>query len=458
MSDLNSARHVDVLARADTLPLWQVVNLLGNDRYSDYFVYEDPAGLTVATGVRGSIDVYSDRVEMRWNGVVDSRPLLGGDPFAALQDALDSLPHPWKAYGWMAFETSYHRYAPAEFDRVVRHLAHLQIPEAEAHWSGDGWTASGELAATLASSASAAPDNLERRTLPSVDLGDDRCDYTGRVRRAVAEIRNGLYPKVILSRTVSVPAELDLPATWALGRTANTPARSFLLRSSTAASPFEMAGFSPELVAAVHEDGRVITEPVAGTRALGISAASDDRAVHELRTDSKELAEHAMSVRESVNELTQICRDGSVTVSDFMSIRRRGSVQHLGSTVDGLLVPGTRPMTALAALFPAITASGLPKSTCIEAISRLDACERGPYSGATLVATSEGDLESALVLRSCFSDGESTWLRAGAGIVAESTPEREFDETCEKLRSMSPYLVSRDHHPEATPILQGAPQ
>lgn len=458
MADLDSAVREDVLARADTLPLWQVSNLLGSERLSDYFVYEDPEGLTVATGVRGSIDVYSDRVEVHWAGFLDSQPLRGEDPFTALQAALDGLPRPWKAYGWMAFETCYHRYVPAEFDRVVRHLAHLQIPELAAHWDGD-WTGSDTLVAALRGSGSTAPDSLAHRMI-AVELDADHCDYTGRVRRAVAEIRSGLYPKVILSRKIPVPVfgAVDLPATWALGRSANTPARSFVLRSSTPAASFEMAGFSPELVAAVLENGQVVTEPVAGTRALGISAEADARAVHELRTDSKELAEHAMSVRESIHELTQVCRDGSVAVSDFMSIRRRGSVQHLGSTVSGKLVPGTRPTAALAALFPAITASGLPKTECIEAISRLDAHERGPYSGATLVANSEGRLEAALVLRGCFSDGDRTWLRAGAGIVAESTPEREFEETCEKLRSMSPYLVGRDRHPENTPLLQGAPQ
>ena len=126
-----------------------------------------------------------------------------------------------------------------------------------------------------------------------------------------------------------------------------------------------------------------------------------------------------------------------------MEVRERGSVQHLASTVKGTLAEGESPWRALEVVFPSITASGVPKTAAVDAIDRLESRRRGPYSGAVLVASSSGELEATLALRTVFSSGGKAWLRAGAGIVAQSTPEREFEETCEKLGSVAPYVIPR---------------
>ena len=136
---------------------------------------------------------------------------------------------------------------------------------------------------------------------------------------------------MILSRSVDVPFALDFPSTYRLGRRHNTPARSFLLQLSG----FRALGYSPELVAAVHDDGVVVTEPLAGTRALGRGAARDRQAREELESNTKEIVEHAMSVRSSLQEIDEVAEPGSAAVVDFMTVRERGSVQHLGSTVTG---------------------------------------------------------------------------------------------------------------------------
>ncbi len=241
------------------------------------------------------------------------------------------------------------------------------------------------------------------------------------------EIAAGHYHKVILSRCVAVPFALDFPATYRLGRRHNTPARSFLLR----VAGVRAVGYSPELVAAVHGNGVVVTEPLAGTRALGRGAARDRRACNELQSNPKEIAEHAISVQGAFREINEVARGGSAAITDFMTVRERGSVQHLGSTVSARLHPSKDRMDALEALFPAVTASGIPKSAGIDAILRLDETPRGLYSGAVGVFSADGGLDAALTLRAAYEQNGQTWLRAGAGVVAASQPEREFEETCE---------------------------
>ncbi|MFV2179049.1 salicylate synthase [Actinomadura sp. LOL_011] len=260
--------------------------------------------------------------------------------------------------------------------------------------------------------------------------------YRARVARAVADIGAGRYQKVIVSRRLDVPYPVDVPATYVRGRAANTPARSFLLDLDG----FQATGFSPEVLASVEADGTVMTQPLAGTRAFGRGADADARTRRELESDPKEIFEHAVSVRTSQDELYEVCAPGSVRVTGFMTVKERGSVQHLGSSVSGVLAPGRTCWDALDALFPGVTASGIPKPAAVEAIGGLEE-HRGLYAGAVLAVSHDGALDSALVLRALYSRDGRAWLRAGAGIVSGSTPEREYEETCEKLSSIAPHVV-----------------
>jgi salicylate synthetase len=273
----------------------------------------------------------------------------------------------------------------------------------------------------------------------AIDVAVDAGDYRARVSAAIDDIAANRYHKVILSRCLDVPFALDFPSTYRLGRRHNTPARSFLLRLGG----FRALGYSPEVVAAVHDDGVVVTEPLAGTRALGRGAAHDRQARDDLESDSKEIVEHAMSVRSSLREITEVAEPGSAAVVDFMTVRERGSVQHLGSTVTGRLDASKDRMDALETLFPAVTASGIPKAAGVEAILRLDESPRELYSGAVVMFSADGGLDAALTLRSAYERDGRTWLRAGAGIIAASDPDREFEETCEKLATLAPHLVAR---------------
>ena len=406
----------------------------------EYVLYERAGQWVLASGVRAMIELDSDEVRVIRDGV--TRPQRwSGRPGAVLGEAIDRLLlETDQLFGWIAFEFGVYRYG------LQRRLA-PRTPLARVFWPRTRIVVTREavqLWGTTAVHRDAVLGLLgdgvpEVRRARGVDVVADPSGYRDRVASAVAEITAGRYHKVILSRSVEVPFPLDFPSTYRLGRRHNTPVRSFLLRLGG----IRAVGYSPELVAAVHDDGIVVTEPLAGTRALGRGMARDRQARDDLESNSKEIVEHAISVRSSLQEMAEIAEPGSAVVTDFMTVRERGSVQHLGSTISGRLGPSNDRMDALEALFPAVTASGIPKAGGVEAILRLDDGLRGLYSGAVVMFSADGGLDAALTLRAAYERDGKTWLRAGAGIIEESTPEREFEETCEKLSTLAPYLVAR---------------
>jgi anthranilate synthase component 1/salicylate synthetase len=200
-------------------------------------------------------------------------------------------------------------------------------------------------------------------------------------------------------------------------------------------------GFSPETVLIAEAGGLVVrTNPLAGTRALAGDDGDDARAA-ELLADPKEVFEHAIAVKAAFEELRAVCHPGSTVIDDYMSVVRRGSVQHLGSQVSGCLPADRTCWDAFEAVFPAVTASGIPKTAALRCISLLESRPRGLYAGAVLTVGRDGSMDAAVALRTLFEQDGTAWLQAGAGIVAASDPVREYEETCAKLRSLAPYVV-----------------
>jgi salicylate synthetase len=406
----------------------------------DYLVYERDGEWTLASGVRAAIELDSDELRLMAGDVVEQRSWTG-NPGAVIGEAVDRLLLATdRLYGWVAFEFGAYRFglqhrlpSGTPLARIFQPHTQIVITETEVRFGDADTRYTRVLQRLLADGVPAAPAPTP------VDVRSDGADYRGRVATAIAEIDAGRYQKVILSRRFDVPFALDFPATYRVGRKHNTPARSFLLR----AGGIRALGFSPELVAAVHEDGMVVTEPLAGTRALGRGVDHDRAARDELESDSKEIVEHAISVRSSLQEIAEVAVPGTAVVKDFMTVRERGSVQHLGSTVGARLHASMNRMDALEALFPAVTASGIPKAESVDAILRLDECPRSLYSGAVVTFSADRAMDAALALRAAYEHEGQTWLRAGAGIIAASTPDREFEETCEKLTTLSPHLVPR---------------
>ncbi|OBI97837.1 salicylate synthase [Mycobacterium alsense] len=406
----------------------------------EYLLYERDGEWVLASGVRAMVELDSDELRVIRDGATQ-RQRWSGRPGPVLGEAIDRLLlETDQLFGWVAFEFGVYRYGLQERLAPKTPLARVFWPRARIVVTPEAvrldGAEPGDRAAVcelLTNGVPGVPDARE------VDVTADPSRYRDRVAAAVREIASGKYHKVILSRCVKVPFAMDFPSTYRLGRRYNTPVRSFLLRLGG----MRTVGYSPELVAAVHRDGAVVTEPLAGTRALGRGVVRDRQARDELESNSKEIVEHAISVRSSLREMAEIAEPGTAVVADFMTVRERGSVQHLGSTVTGRLDPSSDRMDALEALFPAVTASGIPKAAGVEAILRLDEGPRGLYSGAVVMVSADGGLDAALTLRAAYeSDGE-TWLRAGAGIIGESDSEREFEETCEKLSTLAPYLIPR---------------
>ncbi|MGW4117065.1 salicylate synthase [Nocardia sp. NPDC004711] len=422
-----------------TDPVAAVTALAAADRFGEYVVYERPGEWVFAADPLGGVELDANELRVSWDGRTTAGPWTG-NPAQAVDGALAALPLDGRnAFGWIGFEFCAWSLGATAHVHPRATLAHLMIPRIEVRIDASGVRVSGATPSETGDihALIAAARDTPLPVAHPVDVTVDPTGYRDRVATGVAEIRDGKYQKVILSRKVELPFAVNIPATYRLGRVHNTPARSFLLRLGG----LEAAGFSPELVAAVDGDRVVTTEPLAGTRAFGRGDEVDLAARADLVRDPKEIVEHAISVQTSFAEIAAVAEPDTTAVSDFMAVRERGSVQHLASTVRGRLAADRSPWDALEMLFPSVTASGIPKAAGVDAVFRLDHDPRGLYSGAVVTVSPDGALEATLVLRAVYQAGAGAWLRAGAGVVGQSRPDREFEETCEKLGSVAPYVV-----------------
>jgi len=196
-----------------------------------------------------------------------------------------------------------------------------------------------------------------------------------------------------------------------------------------------VVGTSPEKLVQV-EGRRVETRPLAGTRRRGADPAEDDRLEKELLADLKERAEHVMLVDLGRNDVGRVARPGTVKVDRLMEVERYSHVMHISSTVSGELRDGCTSIDALRAAFPAGTVSGAPKIRAMEVIAELEPDQRGVYAGSLGYVSFGGNLDMAITLRTVVVANGVAYVQAGAGVVADSRPEREFEETLEKAGAM----------------------
>ncbi|MFF0359570.1 salicylate synthase [Streptomyces fungicidicus] len=425
-------------------PLEALTRVAESSGPGDFVVYEGCDSWSLGCGALAEITL--DRSGARSTVAGRTAGVLppDGDPLEAVRHLLAALPvRGWRAYGWSAFELAYLKDGKSDGVGDER-LLHLMVPKAEIRIARRQAALRAAEPAVLDALYTALLDALRaegsprrRAPTPADVRGTGAREYKRAVALAVEHIRARRFDKVVLSRTVPVPHPVDFTATYLAGRRANTPARSFLLRLDGVRS----AGFSPEVVVCVGPDGTVMSQPLAGTRARTDDPAENDRLRAELISDPKEVYEHAISVRTACEELSQVCAETSVAVEEFMRVRERGSVQHLGSKVTGRLAGGRGAWDVFGAVFPAVTASGIPKTPANSWIHAGEDRARGLYGGAVLTVDEDGALDAALVLRAVYQRGGRTWLQAGAGIVGDSRPDREFEETCEKLDSVARFLV-----------------
>jgi len=200
-------------------------------------------------------------------------------------------------------------------------------------------------------------------------------------------------------------------------------------------SPAHIVGSSPELLVRVH--GRDVEyRPIAGTRPRSADEVEDRAIEADLRADEKEIAEHIMLVDLGRNDVGRVSEFGSVKVKDLMFVERYSHVMHLVSSLEGKLRSGLNALDAFRACFPAGTLSGAPKIRAMEIIEELEPARRGVYGGSVLYADFSGNLDSCIAIRTLYMNGEQGHFQAGAGIVADSIPEKEFEESENKARAV----------------------
>jgi len=206
-------------------------------------------------------------------------------------------------------------------------------------------------------------------------------------------------------------------------------------KRATASPTIELAGSSPELLVRVHQ-GKVEYRPIAGTRPRGATDKEDQALAEEMLGDEKERAEHVMLVDLGRNDVGRVSQFGSVKVDRLMFVERYSHVMHIVSTIEGRLKPELTAVDALRACFPAGTLSGAPKVRAMEIIEELEPSRRGTYGGAVLYADFSGNLDSCIAIRSMLAIGGKGYVQAGAGIVADSVPELEYQESINKAQAV----------------------
>jgi len=259
-----------------------------------------------------------------------------------------------------------------------------------------------------------------------------KADFCAAVDRVKDYILAGDAFQVVLSQRFAQPAAGARPLdVYRALRVINPSPYMFHLEFPDA----RVTGASPETLVRL-SDGRVELRPIAGTRPRGATAGEDDRLAAELLADPKERAEHLMLIDLGRNDVGRVAAVGSVHVSEQMVIERYSHVMHLTSHVVGTLAPGKSWLDVLRAAFPAGTLSGAPKIRAMEIIDELEPHQRGIYGGAVGYVSYTGNLDLAIAIRTLVSDGDTVYVQAGAGLVADSVPETEYEETVNKARAV----------------------
>ena len=287
-------------------------------------------------------------------------------------------------------------------------------------------------------------EQLRRQSLPPVTKkrgrrvvendfrsGFGKREFEAAVDRIKQYIVEGDCMQVVLSQRLSIPYKAEPLDLYRALRSLNPSPYMFYLNLEE----FQVAGSSPEILARL-EDGDVTVRPIAGTRPRGKTPEQDKALEQELLADPKELAEHLMLIDLGRNDAGRVSEIGSVKVTDKMVIERYSHVMHIVSNVTGKLKPGLNAMDVLRATFPAGTLSGAPKIRAMEIIDELEPVKRGIYGGAVGYIGWNGNMDTAIAIRTAVIKDGKLHIQAGAGVVADSVPKNEWDETMNKGRAI----------------------
>ena len=274
-------------------------------------------------------------------------------------------------------------------------------------------------------------DEPAGRLLGEVQPLFDKERYCDMVESAKAYIREGDIFQIVLSNRLAAPFEGSLLNTYRVLRTLNPSPYMFYFSGTDV----EVAGASPETLVKL-EDGVLHTFPLAGTRPRGKTEAEDQALEAELLADEKELAEHNMLVDLGRNDLGRLSRFGTVEVESLHSIERFSHVMHIGSTVRGMIREDKDALDAVEAVLPAGTLSGAPKIRACQLIGELENNKRGIYGGAIGYIDFTGNMDTCIAIRIAYKKNGKVFVRSGAGIVADSVPEKEYEECINKAKAV----------------------
>ncbi len=287
--------------------------------------------------------------------------------------------------------------------------------------------------------------NGQKVAIPDLKLKSEfkpvfsREEYSNMVNKAKNHIKEGDIFQVVLSNRIEADIEGSLFDTYRVLRTSNPSPYMFYFSSDD----IEIAGASPETLVKL-EDNKLYTFPLAGTRPRGKTEEEDLKLEEELLSDEKELAEHNMLVDLGRNDIGRISQVGSVSVDKYLSIERFSHVMHIGSTVTGILRKDLDSLAAIDSILPAGTLSGAPKLRACEIINDLEDNKRGIYGGAIGYIDLSGNIDTCISIRIAFARNDKVFIRSGAGIVADSVPNKEFDECMNKAAAVIDALKTAD--------------
>ncbi|MFC6992197.1 aminodeoxychorismate synthase, component I [Haladaptatus sp. GCM10025707] len=391
----------------------------------------------------------------------------GSESLTALAERLDretlvrgdcDVPYPCGAIGWLSYDLARELERLPETTTDDRGLPQLQVGvyDCVASWEephegdvtlritacpevGDDIDAAYEagkaraidLATAALSGDPAVPSPTSTAGPVTFESDCDRETFAARVRRVKQYIRDGDTFQTNISQRLSAPATVHPVEAYAALRRVNPAPYSGLMEFPGV----DLVSASPELLLSV--DGRrATTEPIAGTRPRGETEEEDVRLEADLLGDEKERAEHAMLVDLERNDLGKVCEYGTVEVSEYRRVDRYSAVMHLVSLVRGTLREDVTVADAVAAVFPGGTITGAPKPRTMEIIDEVETTRRGPYTGSMGVFGFDGRATLNIIIRTLVRHADRYYLRVGAGIVHDSVPDAEYDETLDKGRAL----------------------
>lgn len=260
-------------------------------------------------------------------------------------------------------------------------------------------------------------------------------DFLSVVDTAKEYVRIGDVFQVVLSQAFSGETKAEPLEVYRVLRALNPSPYMYLINGADSKGKFAIVGSSPESLVTVNS-GKVVTHPIAGSRPRGVTIEEDAEFESSLNVDSKELSEHLMLVDLARNDLLRVCEPSSVAVTEFRAVHKYSHIMHLVSTVEGKLAKGCTAVEVFKATFPAGTLSGAPKPRALEIIEDLEPTHRGLYGGVCGYFDFAGNSDLAIAIRTAFMRDGKFVIQAGAGLVLDSNPESEFQETRSKARAV----------------------